>query len=112
MTIFEKIINKEIPASIVYEDESVLAFNDIAPQAPTHVLFIHKLSKTKNVSEMMKNHPEQIQDLFNAITSFAKENNFEDGYRVVTNQGKSGGQTVFYTHFHFLAGASLGRFGK
>ncbi len=112
MTIFEKILSKEIPATIVYETEKVLAFKDIAPQAKIHILFIHKLAKTKDVSEMMLSHPDQISDLFQAMTDFAKANNLGKGYRIVTNIGDEGGQTVYYTHFHLLSGEKLGRFGK
>lgn len=112
MTIFEKILNKEIPTEFVYEDEKVVAFNDIAPQAKTHLLFIHK-EKSSNVNEMMEKNPEQIKDLFSAINKYTKENGLESsGFRVVTNLGAHGCQTVFYTHFHVLGGEQLGSFGR
>lgn len=113
ITIFERILNKEIPAEIVFENDSVLAFKDISPQAATHILFIHKKLKTRDVSEMMKNAPKQVSDIFKAITNFAMDSGLDkSGYRIVTNQGISGGQSVFYTHFHLLADTSLGGFGK
>ncbi len=113
VTIFEKILNKEISADIVFENEKVLAFNDISPQAKTHILFIHKLKKTKNLSEMVMDEPEQVLETFQAIANYAQEKGLDkSGYRIVTNQGVSGGQSVFYTHFHLLADQALGGFGN
>lgn len=112
VTIFEKILKKEIPANIVFENQQVLAFKDINPQAEVHIVFIHK-QKTKDVSEMMESSANQIQDIFKAIHMFSKMQGIDStGYRVVTNKGSDAGQTVFYTHFHLLAGEPLGRFGK
>ncbi len=112
-SIFEKILKKEIPADIVFENENVMAFKDIAPQAKTHILFIHKLKKTKNISEMVKETPHQVLETFEAIAEYASQTGLDkSGYRIVTNQGVSGGQSVFYTHFHLLADTSLGRFGN
>ena len=107
-----QILSKEIPADIVYENDSVLGFRDIAPQATVHILFIHKLAKTENISVMMKDHPKQVLDLFYAMADYAEKENLTHGYRILTNNGELGGQTVFYTHFHLLAGEKLGRFGK
>ena len=105
--LFCKIVKGEIPATKVYEDEKVIAFNDIAPAAETHVLFIHK-EHTKNVTEMMQDRPEQLKDIFSAIGSWTKEKGLdESGFRVVNNCGESAGQTVFHTHFHVLAGKKL-----
>ena len=112
ITIFEKILKKEVPATVVFENPQVLAFKDINPQAQVHIIFIHK-KKSKDVGEMMESSPNQIQEIFNAIHMFIKMQGLEDsGYRIVTNKGADGGQTVFYTHFHLLAGEKLGRFGK
>ena len=112
VTIFEKILKKEIPANIVFESPHVIAFKDINPQAEIHIIFIHK-KKSKDVGEMMENSPQQIQEIFSAIHMFTKMQGLDaTGYRIVTNKGSDGGQTVFYTHFHFLAGEPLGRFGK
>lgn len=112
MTIFEKILKKEIPANIVFENQQVLAFKDINPQAQVHIVFIHK-QKTKDVADMMESNPNQVQDIFKAIHMFTKMQGMDvTGYRIVTNKGSDAGQTVFYTHFHLLAGEPLGRFGK
>lgn len=112
VTVFEKILKKEIPATIVFENPLVLAFKDINPQATIHIVFIHK-QKSKDINDLMESSPTQIQDIFNAIHMFTKMQGLENsGYRIVTNKGEDGGQTVFYTHFHLLAGEKLGRFGK
>lgn len=106
--LFCKIIAGEIPSTKVFENESVFAFNDIAPMAKTHILFIHK-NHSKNLGEMSA---EEIKDVFTAIQEFASDNDLEStGYRVVTNIGKDAGQTVFHTHFHILSGERLGKFG-
>ena len=95
MTIFEKILNKEIPTEFVYEDENVVAFNDIAPQAKTHILFIHK-EKSENVNDLMDVNPEQIKHLYSAIQKYTRETGLDkSGFRVVTNLGSEGGQTGF-----------------
>ena len=110
-TIFSKIIAGEIPCDKVYESDTVLAFKDIAPNAKIHVLFIHK-EETKNLSDLMKRHPEQISEIFQAITEYVEQVGLEQsGYRVVTNINQFGGQTVFHTHFHLLAGEQLRGFG-
>jgi len=111
-TIFEKIIKKEIPADIVFENESVLAFKDIQPQARHHILFIHK-KKSKDLNEMMEVSPDLIKELMLAIVEYTKKIGIDQsGYRLVTNIGVGGGQSVLYTHFHVLAGESFGHFGK
>ncbi|MCB0349316.1 MAG: HIT domain-containing protein [Bdellovibrionales bacterium] len=112
VTIFEKIIKKEIPAEIVFENHNVLAFKDISPQASTHVLFIHK-EKSTNINEMIEKNPTQISDIFKAIKEFTElEGIDQHGFRVVTNCGARAGQSVFYTHFHLLSGESFGNFGR
>ncbi len=106
-TVFSKIIKKEIPAKIVFESESVIAFYDIAPLAPLHVLFVHKNPST-DLNDLMEKEPTQVIDLMNAITKWTKEKNiYESGYKVVTNIGKGGGQSVFHTHFHVLSNKTL-----
>ncbi len=110
--LFCKIISKEIIAEIVYEDSATVAFKDISPQSLGHLLFIHKIH-SKNVSEMINNNPNHLLDIFNSINKFTSQNKFtQNGYRIVTNHGKYGGQTVFHTHFHLLFGEQLGSFGK
>ncbi len=103
--IFCKIVNKEIPSTIVYEDESVLAFKDINPQAPIHIVVIPKVHK-KSVLEA---EGKDIEAIFKAIKTIAKELGIEEtGFRVITNCGKDAGQTVNHLHFHILAGTVLG----
>lgn len=110
-TIFHKIKNREIPAEIVYEDEHLFAFRDIAPQAPVHVLFVPKRDFA-TLNDVAENEPEIIGRLAVAAANYAKAQGFaEDGYRIVMNCNGDGGQTVFQIHLHLLAGAPLGRFG-
>ena len=110
-TIFHKIINREIPATIVYEDEHLIAFRDIAPQAPVHVLFVPKVT-VPTLNDLQPSQAEVVGRLVIAAADYAKREGFaEDGYRVVMNCNGDGGQTVFQVHLHLLAGAPLGRFG-
>ncbi len=109
--LFCKIIQGEIPSQKVYEDENVYAFRDIAPMAKEHYLFISK-THSKDINELSQAHPGQLSDIFNAISIFTKESGLaESGFRIVTNLGKDGGQTVFHTHFHVLGGEQLKGFG-
>lgn len=111
-TIFSKIIKKEIPAEIVFENEEVIGFKDIAPQAKSHFLFIHK-EQTSDISDLIQNNPGHLLPLFMAIDEFArKEPTLKNGYRLVTNKGPDSCQTVFHTHFHVLGGEQLGSFGR
>ena len=110
-TIFHKIIRSEIFADIVFEDEHVIAFRDIAPQAPVHVLFVPKDSFA-TLNDVPADRPEVVGRLAIAAASYARAQGFdEDGYRIVMNCNGDGGQTVFQIHLHLLAGAPLGRFG-
>lgn len=109
--LFCKIIKGEIPSTKVFENENVLAFKDINPLAKGHILFIHK-NHSHDVVEMTQKNPEDVAEVFRAIGEFALDQNIkEDGFRVVTNIGKHGGQTVFHTHFHVLFGEQLKGFG-
>jgi len=105
-TIFQKIIDKEIPADIVYEDERALAFRDIQPQAPTHVLIIPRKPIVK-VADMEKEDRELLGHLFWVATEVARREELED-YRLVTNNGEGAGQSVFHLHVHLLGGRELG----
>ncbi|WP_028771173.1 histidine triad nucleotide-binding protein [Silanimonas lenta] len=106
-TIFSKIIRREIPADIVYEDEHVLAFRDIAPKAPVHVLFIPK-TPIATLDDAGPEHAELLGRLMLAAAAYARAQGFaEDGYRVVMNCNGDGGQTVFHIHLHLLAGRAL-----
>ena len=110
-TIFHKIQRREIPADIVYEDDHVFAFRDIAPQAPVHVLFVPKTS-IRTLDAMQSSQSEVVGKLAYAAAEYARKEGFaDDGYRVVINCNANGGQTVFQLHLHLLAGAPLGRFG-
>lgn len=106
-TIFTKIINKEIPADIVYENDDVLAFNDITPQAPTHVLIIPK-KPIATINDIQTQDAELVGKLFLAAQAIAKAQGFDDnGYRVVMNCNEDAGQSVFHIHLHLLAGRKL-----
>ena len=110
-TIFHKILRREIPADIVYEDDDVFAFRDIAPQAPVHVLFVPK-QDFATLNDVDEASAVVIGRLAIAAARYAKAQGLaEDGYRIVMNCNGDGGQTVFQIHMHFLAGAPLGRFG-
>jgi histidine triad (HIT) family protein len=102
MTIFERILAREIPANIVYENDDVLAFHDVAPQAPVHVLVIPKV-KIVNFSNISEIDDAVIGRYFKAAAKVAALLGLEQsGYRVVLNNGKDGGQTVDYLHIHIL----------
>ena len=110
-TIFHKIIRREIPADIVYEDDDVIAFRDIAPQAPVHVLFVPK-TDIATLNDVQPSQAEIVGRLAIAAADYAKKERFaDDGYRIVINCNANAGQTVFQLHLHLLAGAPLGRFG-
>ena len=110
-TIFHKIIRREIPADIVHEDEHLIAFRDIAPQAPVHVLFVPK-APLATLNDVQPSQAEIVGRLAIAAADFAKQQGFaDDGYRVVINCNANAGQSVFQLHLHLLAGAPLGRFG-
>lgn len=102
--LFCKIVNGEIPSTKVYEDEHVLAFEDIAPDAPVHTLVIPKQHVT---SLMDLNDPALMQHLIKACQQVAKDKGVDDGFRLVTNIGEDGGQSVFHLHFHLIGGRPL-----
>ena len=106
-TLFAKIIAREIPADIVYEDEHVLAFRDINPQAPVHVLFIPKRA-VATLNELQPGDEALVGRLALAAAAYARREGFADnGYRVVMNCNADGGQTVFHIHLHLLAGRAM-----
>lgn len=110
-TIFDRIIRREIPADIVHEDDHLIAFRDIAPQAPVHVLFVPKVP-IATLNEVGPDQAGVIGRLAIAAADYAKREGFDaEGYRIVMNCNEHGGQTVFQIHLHLLAGAPLGRFG-
>ena len=106
-TIFQRIIDREIPAKIAYEDDQCLAFHDVRAQAPTHVLVIPKkpipsLAQLEDADQAVVGH------LLLVIRKLAEQLQLANGYRVVINCGPDGGQTVDHLHFHLLGGRSLG----
>jgi histidine triad (HIT) family protein len=105
-SIFQRIIDKEIPAKIVYEDDRCLAFHDVAPQAPTHILVIPKRPIT-SVSTIEDGDAELIAHLWLVIRNLAEEQKLDRGYRVVVNNGRDGGQSVDHLHFHLLGGRQM-----
>ena len=110
-TIFHRIMRGEIPAEIVHEDEHMIAFHDIAPQAPVHILFVPKKT-IRSLDEASPADAELVGRLATAAAEYArKEGLAERGYRSVMNCNDEGGQTVYQMHLHLLAGAPLGRFG-
>ena len=101
--IFCDIVSGKLPAKKVYENDYVLAFHDVEPQAPVHVLVVCK-EHIANVSEIEEEKFFLVQEIFKAINELAKNLNLKDGFRVVNNCGKKAGQTVDHVHFHVLAG--------
>ncbi|HEY4754596.1 MAG TPA: histidine triad nucleotide-binding protein [Ignavibacteriaceae bacterium] len=107
-TIFSKIINKEIPADIVYENNSVLAFRDIKPQAPVHVLIIPKIEIPKVSDVKGKEHAQLLGEMFDAANKIANDLRIsEEGFRLVFNCGANGGQDVYHLHMHLLGGRQM-----
>lgn len=110
--LFCKFVSGELETGKVYEDEHVLGFKDIYPQAKEHYLFIAK-EHTQNINELVSKNPEDIARVYQAISKFTQEKKLDQsGFRVVTNLGKHGGQTIFHTHFHVLGGEQLSHFGS
>jgi len=105
-TIFTKIINREIPANIIYEDEHCLAFRDVRPQAPTHVLVIPK-KEILSLDAISTDDQALIGHIWLTIPKIAQQEGLTSGYRVVANNGPDAGQTVDHIHFHLLGGRSL-----
>ncbi|MCP1375946.1 histidine triad nucleotide-binding protein [Dyella lutea] len=106
-TIFGKIIKREIPADIVYEDDEVLAFRDLNPQAPVHVLFIPKRA-IATLNDATPDDAALLGKVLLAAADYAKQEGFaEDGYRTVVNCNTHGGQTVYHLHVHLLAGRRM-----
>jgi len=105
-TIFGKIIRKEIPADIVYEDDLALAFKDINPQAPTHILVIPKKPIT-GIDAATDEDRDLLGHLLLTVKKVAAQAGLSDGYRVVINNGQDGGQTVYHLHVHILGDRPL-----
>lgn len=108
-TIFSKIIRKEIPAQIVFESETVLAFKDINPQAPVHVLIIPKANNIESARDISSlHHSKLLGEMYDAANSIAKQLGiFESGFRLVLNSGSDSGQEVSHIHMHLLGGRKM-----
>jgi histidine triad (HIT) family protein len=104
--LFCKIAAKELDSEIVFESERVVAFKDINPAAPVHVLVIPR-EHVASVHELRAEHAPTIAEMLEAIATIATDNGVADGYRVVTNVGADAGQSVFHLHWHLLGGRSL-----
>ena len=104
--LFCKIIAGEIPSTKVYEDDKILAFRDIAPQAPSHILVIPKVH-IQDVSGITAENSAIVAHIFATIPQIAKAEGLDNGYRVVTNCGADSGQTVPHLHFHILGGKQM-----
>lgn len=106
--VFCKIINKEIPSDIVYEDDKVIAFKDINPATPIHILVVPK-KHIETLLDVKEEDSELIAHIYQVINKIARDNNFADnGFRVITNCGRDSGQEVMHIHFHILAGTKMG----
>ncbi|KAJ7972013.1 14 kDa zinc-binding protein [Quillaja saponaria] len=107
-TIFDKIINKEIPSTVVYEDDKVLAFRDIGPQAPVHILIIPKVRDgLTGLSKAEERHSEILGRLLYTAKLIAKQEGLDDGFRIVINDGPTGCQSVYHIHVHLLGGRQM-----
>lgn len=104
--IFCKIISGDIPSTKVYEDERILAFRDINPEAPVHILVIPK-QHIGSADELDASSSDVVAHIFACIPKIAHAEGLENGYRVITNVGEDGGQSVHHMHFHILGGTKL-----
>ncbi len=106
-TIFTRIVAREIPADIVFESDTIIAFRDINPKAPVHVLVVPKTQQYRNVSELAAGDPALLADIVSTVKSLAEEHCGGE-FRLVFNEGESAGQTVFHVHAHLLGAAPGG----
>ncbi len=104
--IFCKIVAGDIPSTKVYEDDSILAFRDINPEAPVHVIVIPK-EHISSANEINEANASVVAHIFETIPKIAASENLSDGYRIITNIGENGGQSVHHLHFHLLGGKKL-----
>ena len=106
-TIFKRILDGEIPADVVYEDDQCLAFHDVAPQAPVHILVIPK-KEIVSIEHLSEEDEQLVGHIFLVIQKIARDQGLaNDGYRVICNCGEGGGQTVFHLHYHLMGGRAL-----
>ena len=104
--LFCNIVSKAVDSQIVFEDDQVLAFHDIHPQAPTHILVIPKIH-IPNITQFAPPHSEVLNAMFSAVKTIAHQHQLSQGFRLVTNIGIDGGQTVNHLHFHILGGRKM-----
>ena len=104
--IFCKIVSGEIPSTKVYEDDTVLGFKDLSPQAPVHVLLIPKIHIT-SCADITPENSAVVAHIFEVAAKLGKEFGLENGYRIVNNCGEDGGQTVKHLHFHMMGGRAF-----
>jgi histidine triad (HIT) family protein len=107
---FERIINRELPADIVYESDHIIAIKDIAPVAPVHLLIITK-KKIASVQAMQSEDLPLMQEIVQVAQQLAKEHGIEEAYRLITNNGSRAGQIIRHLHFHLIGGRQLGHLG-
>jgi histidine triad (HIT) family protein len=105
--VFCKIAAREVPADILRETDRLVAFRDLNPKAPTHILFIPK-EHVDSIADIEDRHGDMLADVMQSATHLAKTEGLDDGWRVVTNVGPAAGQTVFHLHFHLLGGRQMG----
>ena len=108
-TIFQKIIDREVPSKILFEDDKCIVIEDIAPKAPTHLLVIPK-KPIKKLSEVKPDDKNLLGHLMIVISKITKELNIEDAFNIIINNGEEAGQTVFHLHIHILAGKNFSGF--
>ena len=107
-TLFSKIIKREIPADIIYETDNILAFKDIQPMAPVHILIIPKIEIPKVTDIKGSEHAQLLGELFDTANKLAKDMGIDkDGFRLVFNCGNNGGQNVYHLHMHLLGGRQM-----
>lgn len=106
-TIFSKIIKKEIPADIVFENDKIIAFKDINPAAPIHILIVPK-KEIYDLQSIKEEDMPLIGEVIKVAQDLAKKYKITDGYRLVVNNGTRAGQTIFHLHFHLIGGTTLG----
>ena len=108
-TIFQKIIDREVPSKILFEDDKCIVIEDIAPKAPTHLLVISK-KPIKKLSEVKPDDKNLLGHLMIVISEITKQLNIEDAFNIIINNGEEAGQTVFHLHIHILAGKNFSGF--
>lgn len=109
-TLFERIISGELPCDKVFENETVIAFKDIAPQAPVHLLIVLK-KPVPDLQSLQEGDLAAMGEIVRVAQQLAREQGIAEGYRLLTNNGPAAGQTVFHLHFHLLGGRALGELG-